>query len=119
MFSDRSSCGRGRGIAPTPRCEEIVAGIGRLFDQLAELAEPTAFDPSAAANELTISCNHYERSVILPGRHPPAAQRGAQSEAARHPGAHGGASAICRRGNATCFPCRRSPPNSTACSGAA
>lgn len=66
-FGDPLFVREGRGIAPTPRCEEIVAGIDRLFDQLAELAEPAAFDPAAASNEITISCNHYERSVILPG----------------------------------------------------
>ena len=58
---------QGRSIAPTQRCTEIVAGVERLFDQLAELAEPAAFDPALAEARITVSCNHYERAVILPG----------------------------------------------------
>jgi DNA-binding transcriptional LysR family regulator len=65
-FDDPLFVRQGRSIAPTPRCVEIVAGIERLFDQLADMVEPSAFDPSAAAVEVTISCNHYERAVILP-----------------------------------------------------
>jgi len=65
-FDDPLFVRQGRSIAPTPRCVEIVAGIERLLDQLAEIIEPSEFDPSAASVEITISCNHYERAVILP-----------------------------------------------------
>lgn len=65
-FDDPLFVRQGRSIAPTPRCIEIVAGIERLFDQLAEIIEPSEFAPSAASVEITISCNHYERAVILP-----------------------------------------------------
>lgn len=65
-FEDPLFVRQGRGIAPTQRCSDIVAGIERLFDQLAEIAEPTEFDPAAATVTVTISCNHFERAVILP-----------------------------------------------------
>lgn len=65
-FDDPLFVRQGRSIAPTQRCVDIVAGVERLFDQLAEIAEPSEFDPAAAAVEITLSCNHYERAVILP-----------------------------------------------------
>lgn len=65
-FDDPLFVREGRGVAPTPRCADIVAGIDRLFDQLAEISEPSDFDPSAATFSFTISCNHFERAVILP-----------------------------------------------------
>jgi len=65
-FDDPLFVRQGRGIAPTQRCVDIVLGIERLFDQLAEITEPVEFDPAEANVSVTISCNHYERAVIIP-----------------------------------------------------
>lgn len=66
-FGDELFVREGRGIVPTGRCSEIVAGIESLFDQLTGLTEPAEFDPASASAQITVSCNHYERSVVMPG----------------------------------------------------
>ncbi len=66
VFGDELFVRQGRSIAPTQRCSEIVAGVERLFDQLADIAEPAEFDPAQAEARIVVSCNHYERAVILP-----------------------------------------------------
>lgn len=65
-FADELFLRQGRGIVPTARCDEIVAGLGTLLDQLSELARPPSFDPATTQETFTISCNFYERAVLLP-----------------------------------------------------
>lgn len=66
-FGDELFLRQGRGIVPTERCNEIVAGLEPLLDQLSELARPPVFDPATTTETFTISCNFYERAVLLPG----------------------------------------------------
>lgn len=65
-FGDELFLRHGRGVVPTIRCDQLVAGIDALLDQLASLAEPPSFDAATTAHRFTISCNFYERVVLMP-----------------------------------------------------
>lgn len=65
-FHDRLFVRQRGGIAPTPRCAEIVERAGRLLDAFEGLVQPADFDPATAFGRVMIICNYYERSVILP-----------------------------------------------------
>jgi DNA-binding transcriptional LysR family regulator len=65
-FHDKLFVRQHGGIAPTPRCAEIVARASELLDAFEGLVQPLDFDPATAAGRVTIVCNYYERSIILP-----------------------------------------------------
>ena len=65
-FHDKLFVRQRGGIAPTPRCAEIVARATQLLDAFEGLVQPAEFDPATASGKVTIVCNYYERSVILP-----------------------------------------------------
>src|SRR5579872_6106 len=65
-FHDRLFVRQHGGIAPTPRCAEIVERAGQLLETFEELVQPPDFDPATAGGRVTIVCNYYERSIILP-----------------------------------------------------
>jgi DNA-binding transcriptional LysR family regulator len=65
-FHDKLFVRQRGGIAPTPRCAEIVERASRLLDAFEGLVLPTNFDPATASGQVTIVCNYYERSIILP-----------------------------------------------------
>lgn len=67
VFGDPLFVRQQGGIVATGRCDEIVAEAARLVDGYAAVLEPRAFDPSDAAARVTLSCNYYERAVLLPG----------------------------------------------------
>jgi DNA-binding transcriptional LysR family regulator len=65
-FHDRLFVRQRGGIAPTPRCAEIVERASHLLDGFEGLVLPTNFDPKTASGRVTVVCNYYERSIILP-----------------------------------------------------
>ena len=65
-FGDQLFLRHGRGVVPTVRCDQLVAGIDALLDQLHRLAEPPSFDAATSEHRFTISCNFYERVVLMP-----------------------------------------------------
>jgi DNA-binding transcriptional LysR family regulator len=65
-FHDQLFVRQRGGIAPTPRCAEIVERASHLLDAFEGLVQPVNFDPATASGRVTIVCNYYERSVILP-----------------------------------------------------
>lgn len=65
-FHDKLFVRQRGGIAPTPRCAEIVERASRLLDAFEGLVQPADFDPATASGRVTIVCNYYERSIILP-----------------------------------------------------
>jgi len=65
-FHDRLFVRQRGGIAPTPRCAEIVERASQLLDAFEGLVQPADFDPATASGRVTIVCNYYERSIILP-----------------------------------------------------
>lgn len=66
IFGDELFVRAGRGVQPTQRCEDIAGEAERLLRDLARLAAPPDFDPAATHGRVVISCNFYERTVILP-----------------------------------------------------
>ncbi len=65
-FGDELFLRHGRGVVPTARCDIIVSGVAEVLEQLAVLAEPPDFDPARTTHSFTVSCNFYERVVLLP-----------------------------------------------------
>ncbi len=66
-FGDALFVRQGRGVAPTPRCSEIVPQLRDLSRNFAELIRPQDFDPRSTTRVARIGCNYYERFVLLPG----------------------------------------------------
>lgn len=65
-FGDELFLRRARGVVPTARCDAIVSGISEILEKLEVLAEPPSFDPARTTHSFTVSCNFYERVVLLP-----------------------------------------------------
>jgi DNA-binding transcriptional LysR family regulator len=65
-FSDPLFVRQGGGIVPTQRCLEIVHKAGQILDDFEALVAPSEFVPTQAAGVVAISCNYYERYIILP-----------------------------------------------------
>lgn len=65
-FQDPLFARQGKGIAPTDRCREIVQHVGHMLDDFEVLATPRTFEPLEATETITLSCNYYERVIILP-----------------------------------------------------
>ncbi|SDF89944.1 LysR family transcriptional regulator [Alloyangia pacifica] len=51
---------------PTPRCEEVVAYAVDLIAGFDTIRARPAFDPATAGDRVTIACNYYERSFMIP-----------------------------------------------------
>jgi DNA-binding transcriptional LysR family regulator len=65
-FRDPLFVRQGSGIVPTQRCLEIVKKAGEILEEFEALVAPSEFVPSQAADTVAISCNYYERYIILP-----------------------------------------------------
>lgn len=65
-FRDPLFVRQGSGIAPTQRCREIVQRAGQMLDEFGALVAPSQFVPAQASGSVVISCNYYERHLILP-----------------------------------------------------
>lgn len=65
-FGDELFLRHGRGVTPTVRCDALVGGVVSLLEQLGDLAEPPVFDAATSEHRFTISCNFYERFLLLP-----------------------------------------------------
>ncbi|MER2533807.1 MAG: LysR family transcriptional regulator [Rhizobiaceae bacterium] len=66
VFGDALFVRAGRGVIPTARCEHIVAEAERLLLDFTRLASPPEFDAATSQETVVISCNFYERTVLLP-----------------------------------------------------
>ena len=65
-FGDELFVRAGRGVVATERCEEIVAGAEQILRDVERLRQPPEFDPATTRERVVISCNFYERTVLLP-----------------------------------------------------
>ena len=66
-FGDELFVREGHHLAPTPRCLHLMPRIGGILRELEAMAVPDAFDPDSHGGEITLSCNQYEQSILLPG----------------------------------------------------
>ena len=66
VFQDPLFVRQGGQMVPTDRCTEIVEEIADLTDRLDALVAPRRFDPAVADTQVVISCNYYERIVLMP-----------------------------------------------------
>lgn len=66
VFGDPLFVRQGGKIVPTQRCNEIVEVTTRMFDEFSSLAEPPAFDPCKVDATISLSCNYYERTTMIP-----------------------------------------------------
>jgi DNA-binding transcriptional LysR family regulator len=69
VFADELFVRIGQGIVPTVRCEEVVEAAKALLADFEGLVAKRVFTPAraTAADHFTVSCNFYERTLILPG----------------------------------------------------
>lgn len=65
-FNDPLFVRQGNKIAATDRCEEIVSKVQTIIASFEALVSEQPFEPASASGMITISCNYYERTVILP-----------------------------------------------------
>ncbi|WP_417683739.1 LysR family transcriptional regulator [Roseibium sp.] len=65
-FQDPLFVRQGTGIAATDRCHDVVASVREMIEAYQDLSRPRDFDPGEATGVVSISCNYYERLVILP-----------------------------------------------------
>lgn len=66
IFHDPLFVRQGKGIAATDRCTQIVSEAKLILLNFEELTTPPDFDPRQSTETITISCNYYERAVLLP-----------------------------------------------------
>ena len=66
-FDDPLFFRQGTVLMATERCAAIVDDSARLLGVFEKLTLPHSFDPGSAERSFVISCNYYERVVILPG----------------------------------------------------
>lgn len=66
VFGDPLFVRQGGGIVATERCDEIVSQVSELMDRFQVLTSPRDFDPAVAETEIGISCNYYERVILIP-----------------------------------------------------
>lgn len=66
-FSDPLFVRQGGKVVPTGRCIEIVSMASGMVDDFIALSQPRDFDPSQARSAVTLSCNYYERLILIPG----------------------------------------------------
>ena len=68
-FGDPVFIRSGRGVAPTERGVEIIAGCREMLTQLDQLAAPRRFDPALAERDFVIAAAAYETETLLPRLH--------------------------------------------------
>ena len=66
VFQDPLFVRQGGQMVPTDRCTEIVEEVADLADRFEALVAPRRFDPTNASTGVVISCNYYERIVLMP-----------------------------------------------------
>jgi DNA-binding transcriptional LysR family regulator len=66
VFGDPLFVRQGKGVAPTERCDTVIPEIRAVLEKIADLARPSDFDPATARDRFVLSCNYYERAVIIP-----------------------------------------------------
>ncbi|MGJ8546025.1 MAG: LysR family transcriptional regulator [Sulfitobacter sp.] len=66
VFSDPLFVRQGRGIVPTQRCDELIPELEQLLRSFKALTQPQEFDPATTTAKIVISCNYYERAVLIP-----------------------------------------------------
>ena len=65
-FNDPIFIRSGRGVAPSARGGEIIAGCRDLVERLDLLAAPVTFDPGTATRDFVIGTAAYEVETLLP-----------------------------------------------------
>ncbi|MDA4845423.1 LysR family transcriptional regulator [Hoeflea poritis] len=66
VFDDPLFVREGNGVAATDRCRVIVEHAARFLEEFQGVARRPTFDPATARGSVTISCNHWERVIVLP-----------------------------------------------------
>lgn len=66
VFSDPLFVRQGRGVVPTERCQAVARQAEALLRSFEDMTRPQHFDPATATARLVVSCNYYERNVLVP-----------------------------------------------------
>ncbi len=65
VFSDPLFVKQGRRIRPTRRCDDVAGGARELLQLYERMVVPTEFDPALSTETFVLSCNYYERGILL------------------------------------------------------
>jgi DNA-binding transcriptional LysR family regulator len=66
VFGDPLFVRQGAGVVATDRCRDLVVKAAGMLEQFDRMAQPEDFSPQDVRAALTVSCNFYERLIILP-----------------------------------------------------
>ena len=66
VFGDPLFVRQGAGVVATDRCRDLVVKAAGMLEQFDRMAQPEDFTPMDVRAALTVSCNFYERLIILP-----------------------------------------------------
>ena len=66
VFDDPLFVREGGKTVPTERCEAVARYANDLLAEFDAMKLQQAFDPSDITATLTIACNYYERSILIP-----------------------------------------------------
>jgi DNA-binding transcriptional LysR family regulator len=54
-------------MTETEKCRELVSQAREIVNRMLAIAVPVEFDPATAEGMVTLSCNHHERFLLVPG----------------------------------------------------
>ena len=66
VFDDALFVRQAGETVATERCHAISGDVHAILERFEALVEPTEFDPAALERTFRVSCNFYERNLILP-----------------------------------------------------
>ena len=56
----------GHGVEPTERAHDVFEFAEQVLQSFADLVNAAPFDPASATQTVVLSCNHYQRELLLP-----------------------------------------------------
>ena len=66
VFKDPMFVRCGIGIEPTDKCHQVATLARQVLDSLESITHAHSFEPVTADDLATVSCNQYQRELILP-----------------------------------------------------
>ena len=66
LFDDPLFTRSSHGMRPTPRAQELAAGLGEILGDITQLLAGSRFDPLAFSGEITLALSEYIGVALLP-----------------------------------------------------
>ncbi|WP_028731469.1 LysR family transcriptional regulator [Rhizobium leguminosarum] len=65
-FNDQLFLRQANQLSETEKCQELVSHAREIVNRMHAIAVPIDFDPATAEGNVTLSCNHHERFLLMP-----------------------------------------------------